>query len=329
MPQISVIVPIYKTAKYLRTCIDSVLSQSFTDFELILVNDGSPDESEDICLSYTDSRIRYIKKQNGGLSSARNLGIENAMGEYIVFVDSDDFIDNTCFKYSVEKIKETKADIVLCGFYLQRKSSIIPVTATEGLYVGEEINKAIVELKSKNLIDTSCNKLYRTSFIKDNGLTFPEGEIFEDTAFNLGLLKLLPTVYVSDRCFYHYIQHKGSITKRYDPKKLETMKQRAKLLKEVTRGVDSYCDFYYIKSVFSAFIDGFLSLSSWKIKAIIKEEIFTREFNSSAKNASFSGVNAKIITLVARSKNVNLVYLFCFLTYVLKYKFQKLFLRVK
>jgi len=329
MPKVSVIVPIYNTAKYLTGCIDSVLSQKYEDFELILVNDGSTDSSEDICKGYTDNRVRYFYKENGGLSSARNYGMDKALGEYIVFIDSDDFIDNDCISYLQQKANETKADIVLCGFYLQSKDSIIPVTAESGFFAGEEINKVIVELKSKNLIDTSCNKIYKASFLRENGLTFPEGEIFEDTAFNLNLLRFNPKIFVSDKCFYHYIQHQGSITKRYNPQKLETLKLRAKLLRDVTSGAEAYCDYYYIKSVFSAFIDGFLSLNKKEIKNIISKEIKTEEFKEKAKNAHFGGINAKMVCFAAKSGNVCFVYLFCKFTFVLKYKFQKLFLRVK
>jgi len=329
MPKISVIVPIYNTAKYLRTCIDSVLSQSFGDFELILVNDGSPDESEEICKSYFDSRVKYYYKENGGLSSARNFGLDKALGEYIVFIDSDDYIDKDCLEYLVEKIEEKKADIVLCGFYLQSGESAIPVIAKSGLFAGEEINKAIVELKSKNLIDTSCNKIYRASFLRENNLIFPEGEIFEDTCFNLTALSFKPLIFVSDKCFYHYVQHKGSVTKSYNEKKLETMKLRANLLKSVTSGVDSYCDYYYIKCVFSAIIDGFLSLPKSEIKSVISKEISDNSFIEKANSAKFSGINAKAVCFVAKSGKVNLVFLFCKFTYILKYKFQKLFLRVK
>jgi len=95
-PQISVIVPVYKVEQYIHRCIDSILSQSFTDFELILVDDGSPDNCGKICDEYAqkDSRIRVFHKSNGGVSSARNLGLDNAKGEWIAFIDSDDFVEN-------------------------------------------------------------------------------------------------------------------------------------------------------------------------------------------------------------------------------------------
>ena len=103
MPKVSIIVPVYKAEKYLHRCVDSILAQTFTDWELLLIDDGSPDRSGDICDEYAkkDTRIRVFHKKNGGVSSARNLGLDNVQGEYVTFVDSDDWIDvntlNVCF----------------------------------------------------------------------------------------------------------------------------------------------------------------------------------------------------------------------------------------
>ena len=99
MPKISVIVPVYNTEKYLHRCVDSILAQTFTDFELLLVNDGSPDKSGEICDEYAqkDTRVRVFHKENGGVSSARNLGLENAQGKWITYVDGDDWIEPTMY----------------------------------------------------------------------------------------------------------------------------------------------------------------------------------------------------------------------------------------
>ncbi len=329
MPKISVIVPVFNVSKYLKQCVESILNQSFGDFELLLINDGSTDNSEEICKSFKDARIKYFKKENGGLSSARNVGIDNSQGEYIAFVDSDDYVDRDFLEFSLKTIESKKCDVVLCGYYIQSDNKAIKNNCNSGFYTTEQLNEAIVELKCKNLIDPSWNKLYTASVIKDNDLRFAEGEIFEDTDFNLRLLKFKPSFFVSDRCFYHYVQHKGSITKKYNKDKLDILKKRSKLLKEVTHGAEKYCDFYYIKNVFSSVIDAFLSLKKSEITAIISKEINDKDFKECALNAGFGGLDSKVIIFVARTFNVSLIYTFCKFCFVLKYKFQKLFLRVK
>ena len=122
-PKISVIVPVYKAEKYLHRCVDSILSQTFTDFELILVNDGSPDNCGAICDEYAqkDNRVRVFHKENGGVSSARNLGLDNAKGEWITFVDSDDWLKPGCLEQLTNKLD---ADMIKCGIEASDKSSI-------------------------------------------------------------------------------------------------------------------------------------------------------------------------------------------------------------
>ena len=129
MPKLSVIVPVYNTEKYLRECIDSILAQTFTDFELILVDDGSTDGSGIICDEYADKdpRVQVIHQQNGGATVARRSGVRIARGEYVTFVDSDDWIDSDFYAPMIEKIKETGADVLVCNTLT---SDFGPSTAT-------------------------------------------------------------------------------------------------------------------------------------------------------------------------------------------------------
>ncbi len=119
MCEISIIVPVYKVEKYLKKCVDSILAQTFSDFELILVDDGSPDNSGRICDDYAkkDARVRVVHKQNGGLSSARNAGIEVAKGKYLGFVDSDDYIAEDMYELLYKAIIKEEADLSICGIY--------------------------------------------------------------------------------------------------------------------------------------------------------------------------------------------------------------------
>lgn len=328
---ISVVVPVYKVERDIKKCIDSVLGQTFGDFELLLINDGSPDKSGDICRAAAegDGRIRYFEKPNGGLASARNYGMERARGEYICFVDSDDYIAPNCLEYCLSRIRETEADMVLCGYIMENGNGESYVFENDGVYCGKEINSAMIGLKRKNLIDPAWNKLYRRDFLEKNAMRFPQGEIYEDTDFNLRLLKKEPKIAVSRECFYHYVLHMGSITRRYNPEKLATIKRRALLLREVTEGIEPYCDYYYIKSVFSAIMDMFLSCKKSDIKAAIAKEAADPDFRRAAENAAADGKVAGITVRAARGCRPSRIYRFCRLSYILKFKLQRLFLRVR
>lgn len=331
MCKISVVVPVYNCEKTLSKCLSSVLNQTFKDFELIIVNDGSPDGSDAICREFEnkDERIKYIRRENGGLASVRNLGLSKARGEYLCFVDSDDYIEENTLEAMYNTAEQHKCDMVLCGYFIENGKSIQENNCTSAVIEGNDINFYMVELKSKNLIDPAWNKLYSLSFLRGTGVLFPEGEYYEDTFYNLSLLPHNPKICVLSQCFYHYVLQMGSITRRYNKEKLSTIKDRARLLKLNTKGMDKYCDFYFIKCVFSSFIDMFFSLSKSQIKEYIRKEISSDEFIGAAENAQFSSVGSKLIIKAARSGKVSRVYHFCRLSFILKYKMQKIFSAVK
>ena len=123
-PLVSVIVPVYKAEAYLHKCVDSLLAQTMTDFEVLLIDDGSPDRSGAICDEYAakDSRIRVFHKENGGVASARQVGIENVRGEYTIHADPDDWVEPTMLEELYAKAKEDDADMVICDYYINIKS---------------------------------------------------------------------------------------------------------------------------------------------------------------------------------------------------------------
>lgn len=331
MCKISVIVPVYNAEKYIDATIDSIISQSFKNFELLLIDDGSKDLSGEICQKYAKRYdfIRYIKRENSGAAASRNFGMSIADGDYFCFVDSDDYIDREMLEFMYVEAQKTDADILMCGYFMQNKKSVSEIKAQSGIYKGKEINSRMEEIKAKNLIDSPCNKLYRADFVKNSGVLMPENETFEDTDFNLRLLSYNPTFVISDKCFYHYVLRMGSVTRHYNHKKLEIIKKRALLLSEITEGIDAYCDFYYIKSVYSAIIDMFLSCKKDEIKAQIKKECEDAVFKQKAENCEAKGKGASLIKRVAMSHSVNKNYYFCLFCYILKYKLQSLFLKVR
>jgi len=217
---VSVIVPIYQVEKYLPKCIDSILAQTFHDFELILVNDGTKDNSPAIMQAYAerDPRIRLVHKENGGLSSARNAGLEVASGEYIAFVDADDYVDPTLLADTVAAMKQSGADQVLfnyrqvfdnqvCDAYLHFEDEVIDL---EKLGLAQYFYRYWMPYKHGQ---EAWSKLYRRSVIEDNSLRFePNNEIFaEDTLFSAMYLFHTKKIAALSKPYVYYIQRGDSL----------------------------------------------------------------------------------------------------------------------
>lgn len=230
MPLISVIVPIYNAEKFLHYCIDSILNQSFVDFEILLVNDGSTDNSGKICDKYAekDTRVKVIHKQNGGVSSARNAGIEAAQGEYICFVDSDDYLESNYLKELIEtKKKYPDFDNVWCGFqtvedYYNNNKKAYDVERDND-YSFSDLN-SIMDLFEKWFVQMPWNKLYKTKTIVENSIVFPpELSLGEDYIFNLRYLDCTNgKIVVINKPLYDYLRDgKESLDNKYYPNLLE------------------------------------------------------------------------------------------------------------
>lgn len=211
MPEISIIVPVYKVEKYLDTCVRSILAQTFTDFELILVDDGSPDRCGALCDTYAgkDPRIVVIHKENGGLSSARNAGIEAAGGNYIGFVDSDDYIAPDMYSFLYENIKKEQADLSMCGLfdvYAGRE----PRRLAEyyGVMGPEEAVEMVLKAKIASI--SAVNKLYKKEIF--DGIRYVEGRHAEDAFAIVDILLKCKTIVVSSRQKYYYVHRGDSIT---------------------------------------------------------------------------------------------------------------------
>lgn len=211
MPKLSVIVPVYKVEAYLEKCVSSILNQIFQDFEVILVDDGSPDNCGAICdkLAKTDCRIKVIHKKNGGLSDARNVGIEAAKGEYIGFVDSDDWIAPEMYEKLMQAACESKADIAVCGVYRVKKDKItsLHVFKQENVY---EHNEGMLKILSNQIKSYAWNKIYRKSLFEN--LRYPVGRNYEDLATTYLLFEQAKRVVCIKYIGYYYLQRPASIT---------------------------------------------------------------------------------------------------------------------
>ena len=219
MPKLSVIVPVYNTEKYLRECIDSILAQTFTDFELILVNDGSTDKSGEICDEYgrSDSRVRAIHQKNGGVTAARKHGVEIAEGEYISFVDSDDWIEPNMFQDVLIKADLHNADMVLFDMLVERQDerSVIRSSELTGLFEGEQLEKQIYGnmlfdffKNAPGLSLNLWNKVIKSDLAKPVFEEFPcELTYGEDALGSLMCLLRAKCIFIMENsAFYHYRQ---------------------------------------------------------------------------------------------------------------------------
>lgn len=204
MPAISIICPVYKAEEYLHRCVDSILAQTFTDFELLLINDGSPDKSGIICNKYAqmDSRVKVFHKENGGVASARQCGLDNAQGEYTIHADPDDWVEPTMLEELYAKTAEANADMVICDFYEEYKHKQI--------YRKQEPNTLITENILRQVLDGSIhgavwNKLIRRECFNIYNIRTPNEILFwEDRYVTCRLLMHNIKVAYLNKAFYHY-----------------------------------------------------------------------------------------------------------------------------
>lgn len=241
MLNISIIVPVYNVDEYLEKCIQSILNQTFKNYELILVNDGSTDLSGEICDKYKkiDNRIKVIHKKNGGLSSARNAGLDIALGEYIAFVDSDDSIHPQMYEILFGLIKKYDADISCCSFKKVYNTSHQNYDKVYSSKIYEMNNIQAVTSIDKEYIGVrlviACNKLYNRSLFKN--LRYNIGRIHEDEFMAHRILyKCRKLIYI-DEDLYYYLQRSGSImSNRFSKSKVDalmSLSDRIKFFEEV------------------------------------------------------------------------------------------------
>lgn len=239
-PEISIIVPVYQVEKYLNRCVDSVLNQTFKDFECILVDDGSTDNSPSICEYYKskDSRIKVIHKTNGGLSDARNSGIEIAIGKYICFLDGDDCIHHEMLDVLYNTIINNDCEISMCdscSFYFD-----VPNTLPTYKFEKYDVYKSMI-LKPRYSV---CNRLYSKQVFEN--IRFPKGKMFEDQFVIFKLLNDKKIVSTDDKLYYYYQRDDGiSKTKTY-PENYDFIYSVIEMLKDIPKKEDQ-CAFYFKK----------------------------------------------------------------------------------
>ena len=205
MYDISVIIPVYNVERYIKKCLDSVVNQTFNNFEIIIVNDGSKQNEEKIIREYTSiyNNIRFLSKENGGQASARNLAIKEAKGKYIFFLDSDDYIENDALELLYNNSNHGEKDIILCDGFLN----------DEGNETYLKTNKVYTLDSEKNYLINACSpcfKLIRRSIFDNKNVMFLEGRIYEDLATVGGYLLYTNRISYVKKPLYHYILRRDS-----------------------------------------------------------------------------------------------------------------------
>ena len=217
---ISIIVPIYNAEKYLKKCLDSLINQTKKELEFILINDGSTDNSENIIKEYKDKRIKYFKNKNQGIGKTRNFGIEKSTGKYIMFLDSDDYIEETACQKMFDKIENDNLDLVICDFYKEYDDGTIEKISTN--------NFKNSSLKDNPDIITEylCPwaKLYSRKMIIDNNIRFVENLKYEDAPFTIETLCCAKKIGKVNEYLNYYVIHSKSETSVIDKKCFDILK---------------------------------------------------------------------------------------------------------
>ena len=233
MPELSIIVPIFNGEEYLRRCIESILSQTFTDFELILIDDGSTDNSRSICNEYAlkDSRIVVYHKENAGLVAARKSGLSLAKGEYIGFVDCDDYIDDNMYFDLMKSAKKDKSDVVASGIIIDfgTESNVVLNSFADGFYDEDSIKNIIMPkmliysgFVKYGIIPGVVTKVFRRCVLeKALPNVFDEITIGEDVAITAYCMMDIKSLSIIETAGYHYVQLENSMVRVFNPKKYE------------------------------------------------------------------------------------------------------------
>lgn len=212
---ISIVIPIYNVEKYLENCIKSVLNQTYSHLEIILVNDGSKDNSEAICNKYKniDRRIKYYKKINGGLSDARNFGIKRATGKYITFIDSDDYVSKHYVENLYLAMKKSNADLVISDFKMVWDSNFNESDSLDQNNIQVVSNEeCLTRLLYQDGVETSTwGKLYQLSYFQDYHIEYPVGKLYEDIPVTFDLIRYSKKIAIIPNKDYFYFQRNNSI----------------------------------------------------------------------------------------------------------------------
>lgn len=281
---VSIVVPVYNVDKYLDKCINSIINQEYKDLEIILIDDGSTDESGKKCDLWAkkDNRIRVIHKENGGLSDARNVGIDNAKGYYISFIDSDDFISEQYIQELYENIINTESDISICNpYYYYEQDDNTKIVERYKIkidrIVGNSIDMTKVLLYQKYFDTSAWGKLYKTELFKKNKIYYPKGKLYEDIATTYKVFLKAKKIVFINKNLYFYRQRSDSImSSKFNKKEMDYINNAQEMMKDLSQ--------LNIEMINKAAISRFLSTNFAIYRKIPNSKSYTNEIKKIKDN---------------------------------------------
>jgi len=325
---VSVVVPVYNASLYLEDCIKSILNQTYSNIEILLINDGSTDNSGHICESYSkvDNRIKVVHQQNSGPSIARNNGIQKASGEFIQFVDSDDQLEPYTIERLIESVQNS-VEMVICGFktinyYKNKRITKEFIPSIDGIFDNNEFMQNFGILYKESLLHSQCNKLYRKSVLEKYNIRFQEGVSFgEDLLFNIDYLKVCKHIAVIKDLLYFYLifNNNQSLSKIFrenflEDKKIMFIRVRDLLVEKSSfNGKNKYLiESLYITKIISSFDTIFIqnNYNSGARKKIIKAIISDKMTMDMLKYLKRGSVQNIIVGYLIHIKAINGIYYF-------------------
>ncbi len=293
MPKISIIVPVYNVEKYLPECLDSIINQTFTDFECICINDGSPDNSLAILKEYAskDSRIKIINQENKGQSSARNVGMKFSKGKYIAFIDSDDWISTDYLDILYNIIENKQYDIAICNhqYYYSKDNKYVPYIPN--VFIDENTTQ-FDKFFCGYTFGSVCTRLYRREFLENNKMLFLENVVMEDYIFSIiTYLSTKKITFVNDGLYYYRTQIKSTMS-NYDRVTISKFCNNFFIIKEIVKRKISCIEIenFFVKSFFHNLSDTYkrAKKSKYSIEDLFDKSLDAlRFFNSIKKNLYF------------------------------------------
>lgn len=282
---VSVIIPVYNVEKYLERCLNSVINQTYQNLEIIIINDGSTDSSQEIIDRFVkmDSRIKVYKQINKGLSEARNLGIFESRGEYIFFTDSDDWLEIDAIDYLIKKLKKYNADIAVGGINRtnSKKEKKYNVVISENLLSQKEYAKKYFKIGTQRIEYYVWNKLYKRSVIE--GIKFPSGFYAEDVPTTFQYILKSQRIFLSNKIVYNYYINNNGLTSTFSKKHFDVLKCWDLVINESINYGDSdyimWSKFNRKRADFAILMEIALSKNYKKIKRKYKNRIKSIEFN--------------------------------------------------
>lgn len=347
-PYISIIMPVYKSEKYLKMSVESILRQTFADFELLLVDDCSPDNSGTICDEYAkkDSRIKVLHlAQNGGAGNARNEAMKVITGKYLCFIDADDYIDENMLENLAEAVAEFPAKVVIFGLveeYLAKdgvhaSSQAVCYNESKILKTQQGVRNEILNLEAIDFYGYPCNKMYEVEYLRATGALFPKMKFNEDIIFNIDFFMDVDSCIILPITPYHYLKRSGSTTGSFIPTYFEDIMVKIDRLYDqfdywdmLTYENLRFIAFRYVRYMFSALERNFDKRSNMTAKQ--RKEFLKKEFNSERYKKfepylygnKFMGIMARVY----KTKNVFLCLALARIISLVKKFFPSIFKRI-